>query len=120
MRYFDPAEFECGCGLCGLGYHHMDEGLLKRIDNARHAAAVPFTITSAVRCDHHNELVGGSDTSSHLSGLAVDIAATNSANRMKIIYGLMAAGFNRIGIAGDFIHVDVDHSKSSGVMWLYG
>ena len=31
----------------------------------------------------------------------------------------MAVGFNRIGIAGTFIHVDLDFDKSQNVIWTY-
>jgi hypothetical protein len=31
----------------------------------------------------------------------------------------MEAGFNRIGIAPTFIHVDNDPSKPEDVIWLY-
>jgi uncharacterized protein YcbK (DUF882 family) len=119
MRYFKPYEFNCKCGHCGLGFDDMDPVLLQMLDDARDHAGVPFKITSAVRCDAHNDKVGGSARSSHLKGLAVDIACDNSFNRFNIEYGLLMAGFKRKGVRKDFIHVDVDPDKAAFAHWLY-
>lgn len=116
MKYFTEEEFKCKCG-CGEG--EMDESLLSHLDYAREVAGVPFTITSGYRCKEHNAKVGGKATSSHLVGKAVDIKATDSRSRYCILGALYAAGFNRIGIHPDFIHVDNDHTKSEEVAWLY-
>jgi hypothetical protein len=32
---------------------------------------------------------------------------------------LLQAGFTRIGIRKDFIHVDVDNKKLQGAIWFY-
>ncbi|GAA4652380.1 hypothetical protein GCM10023116_46640 [Kistimonas scapharcae] len=96
----------------------MDAGLLVHLDQARKIAGVPFTVTSAVRCEAHNTNVGGSPTSSHIKGYAVDIAARDDHQREQIVRGLVNAGFRRIGIAKTFVHVDVDPDKRSA-MWVY-
>ena len=80
---------------------------------------IPFIINSAWRSADHNEKVGGKPDSSHLKGLAVDIKVTNSRQRFIILQSLIAAGFNRIGIAKTFIHVDGDNEKDPRVTWLY-
>jgi hypothetical protein len=38
---------------------------------------------------------------------------------MWIVGSLLEAGFNRIGIADTFIHVDNDPTKPEEVMWKY-
>lgn len=116
MKYFDIDEFKCSCPCQAA---KMRNALLVMLDDARDIAGVPFNITSGYRCKKHNERVGGVTGSAHRRGLAVDIACPNNHMRAKIIHGLINAGFNRIGIAKDFIHVDCDTSKPEWTMWLY-
>ena len=108
---------EFGCPCCGD--YEMDMYLLGRLDKARERAGVPFQINSGYRCAVHNEEVGGSSTSSHLDGCAVDIACNTSKHRHAILRGLIEAGFTRIGIGKTFIHADLDLSKDGSVIWLY-
>lgn len=111
-REFDsPDEIGSGC--------LMDREFLKMLDKARDIAGVPFVITSGYRSYSHNKKVGGVPKSSHRLGKACDIACDNSRMRFKIINALMLAGFNRIGIAKNFIHVDNDTNKSKDVIWTY-
>lgn len=119
MNNFKEKEFTCKCGTCGLGYEEMDKDVLEALDKARDIAGVPFIINSAMRCPEHNEKEGGSPTSSHLNGFAIDVSCTTSSQRYAILGALFAAGFTRIGIAKTFIHVDMDKSKSSELVWLY-
>jgi len=116
MKYFITKEFDSPDEL-GTG-SKMDANLLKRLTDARYLAKTPFVVTSGFRTVKHNEKVGGSKTSSHLKGLAIDISCTNSSQREKIISALIIAGFQRIGIAKTFIHADTDKSKSPAI-WLY-
>ncbi len=78
-------------------------------------------ITSSYRCEKHNKdpKVGGSDTSSHLKGLAADIKCEDSTYRFHLLNALIQVGFKRIGIGADFIHVDLDESKPQYVIWNY-
>ena len=115
-NYFKETETECNCGC---GSNNISKVLMKRLNTAREKAGVPFSITSGVRCAEWNEHEGGSETSSHLNGYAVDISVTSSHNRERILNGLISAGFTRIGIANTFIHVDVDPNKAPNVCWLY-
>lgn len=115
MRYFSIVEFECpDCGRAD-----MDETFLEMLDRARGIAQIPFYITSGFRCKKHNEEIGGKPDSAHLRGLAADIAVKDSRSRFKIVEALIRAGFKRIGIAKDFIHVDADMTKPDKVIWLY-
>lgn len=115
MKYFKMKEFMCPC--CGEA--DMDAYLLTCLDGARELAGVPFNMTSGYRCEKHNAKVGGTADSSHLKGEAVDIAVNSSRDRFVIMKGLIFAGFNRIGVGRDFIHADVDTSKTPKVMWTY-
>jgi len=113
-KYFKHVEFECRCCEKNL----IAEELVAKLDKAREISGVPYTITSGFRCKKHNESIGGSENSSHLKGLAADIYTTNHKRRLKILEGLIKAGFKRIGIAKKYIHVDIEKEKSNCI-WLY-
>ena len=116
-NYFKDSEFACKCGGCES--KKMDQGLVGSLNIARHFADIPFSITSGYRCEVHNKAVGGKSTSSHVKGLAVDIHCVDSHDRHTMIIALKQAGFSRIGIAKNFIHVDVDATKPRNVIWVY-
>ncbi len=117
MRYFKMSEFDSP-DAPGSGAK-MDRDFLEMLDQARAMAGIPFIINSGYRTAKHNKAVGGTQNSSHLRGLAADIACRNSSSRYRIVAGLIAAGFSRIGIAETFIHVDSDAVKTPYVAWLY-
>lgn len=117
MKYFDYSEFDSP-DKPGSG-HLMDEQFLNKLDDARGIAKIPFKITSGYRTGEHNELIGGVDSSAHTRGNAVDIACRDSRSRWLILNALMLVGFNRIGIADTFIHVDDDPTKAENVIWTY-
>ena len=86
---------------------------------ARDLAKIPFIINSWCRCSANNELAGGSPTSSHLKGLAVDIRVKGFKDRFTIVNALLKAGFNRLGLSDSFVHADIDTSKKDEIIWLY-
>lgn len=112
LRNFKIDEFACKhCGQV-----HMDASFLAQMDNARDFAGVPFSVTSGYRCPVHNKAVG-STSQNHPSGKAADIAVADGPTRLKIVMGLIRAGFRRIGVAKTFIHADsMDDIES---MWFY-
>ena len=97
---------------------NMDEDFLSKLDEAREFAGIPFIINSAYRSPKHPQSIKN-PTSSHIKGLAVDIKATDSSTRFKVIEALVSVGFTRLGIADTFIHVDWDFDKSQEVIWTY-
>ena len=97
---------------------NMNVDFLAKLDEAREFAGIPFIINSAYRSPSHPESIKN-PTSSHIKGLAVDISAKDSITRFKVLDALIAVGFSRIGIAGTFIHVDLDYDKSQNVIWTY-
>lgn len=121
MKYFKMSEFECKCG-CGV--NNMSQKTLDKIDKARELAGIPFVISSACRCPKHNKDVGGVDNSSHVATSekeceAIDVKVTDSRERYIVVFAMLSAGFNRIGIAKDFIHCDTDLTKPKQVIWTY-
>jgi len=98
--------------------NNMSKEFLFVLDEAREIAGIPFVINSAYRSPEH-PLSIKNPSSSHIKGLAVDIKATDSNTRFKIVKALMTVGFTRIGIADTFIHVDLDLDKTQNVIWTY-
>jgi uncharacterized protein YcbK (DUF882 family) len=117
VRYFNYSEFDSP-DVQGSG-QMMDKTLLEMLDEVRDKFDKPIHITSGFRTPAHNEAVGGVETSSHLKGLAVDIACTNSKDRFDLINCLLDVGFSRIGVGDTFIHADIDQDKTQGVIWTY-
>ena len=115
--FFEYSEFD-SADESG-SYINMDVGFLNKLSKARELAAIGFKITSAYRSHAHNAKVGGVPSSSHTIGRAVDIYAPTSRQKYIIINALLQAGFNRIGVAKNFIHVDDDPSKDEDVIWTY-
>lgn len=117
MRHFELKEFDSpdapGSGV------KMNKDFLEKLDFSRHDAGIPFIITSGYRTNEHNEKVGGVDSSAHTKGYAADIACRDSVSRHKIVCSLILAGFDRIGVASTFIHVDSDPDKPKNVIWVY-
>jgi len=117
MKYFKLKEFDSP-DKPGSG-SNMSEEILHMLDVARKIYGKPMRITSGFRTKDHNTKVGGVEFSSHLKGLAVDIACSSSTDRFEMIKTLLEVGFKRIGVASTFIHVDIDKDKSQNVIWTY-
>ena len=120
IENFDHSEFAC---RCGCGTNSVSPDTLYKIEAARIDSDIPYIITSATRCEEYNEFVGGVDDSAHLIlfdySFALDIACDESCKRYIIVNSLLRAGFNRIGIADTFIHVDDSPVKQANVIWTY-
>jgi len=117
LKYFNYSEFDSP-DVQGSG-QLMDKILLEMLDEVRDKFDKPIHINSGFRTPAHNEAVNGKSDSSHLRGLAVDIACTNSQDRFDLINCLLDVGFSRIGVAKTFIHADIDFDKTQGVIWTY-
>ena len=117
LKYFNYSEFDSP-DVQGSG-QLMDKTLLEMLDEVRDKFDKPIHINSGFRTPAHNEAVGGKQNSSHLKGLAVDIACNKSQDRFDLINCLLDVGFSRIGVAKTFIHADIDKKKTQGVIWTY-
>jgi uncharacterized protein YcbK (DUF882 family) len=118
MKYFSIAEFDSpdapGSGL------NMHQDLLELLDEMRGIYGKPIVITSGYRTKEYNATLKNSkQNSSHLKGLAVDIAIADSNQRYEIIRIAMLLGIKRIGTGKGFVHIDIDNSKTQNVNWIY-
>lgn len=104
----------------------VDPILVTQLERMRAAAGVPISIRSGCRCENHNREEGGKDDSAHLTiperkefCQAADLVAGAGAERFRLLGAAYEAGFVRMGIGRDFLHVDVDPDKPQRVVWLY-
>lgn len=108
----------------------LSNSLMQKLDVARGKAGIPFVITSGLRTPENNRaLCGAVQDSSHLTGDAVDLYVTDDHALFCTLFGLIMAGFNRIGIyyticqsdknrlVPRHIHVDDDTTKPLEVIW---
>jgi len=116
-RFFNDNTWHNATPACTWDDMHPD--FLARLERAREIAGVPFVINSAFRTVEHERSRGRSGSSSHTTGRAVDIQATDSRRRYHIIRGLYAAGFTRIGHHPTFIHVDDSPAHDQEVFFGY-
>ena len=95
----------------------LNHELVAMLDMARKYAGVPFIIKCGLRTPERNAQVDGVEDSAHITGLAVDIAVSDSDRRFKIVSGALQAGFKRIGVYDRSLHLDIDKSKPQNVIW---
>lgn len=99
----------------------LDQELVAKLDQARHLADIPFVITSGYRAGDARGIDHGLLNGPHMSRKAVDLRCRDSGARFRIIFGLISAGFKRIGIGKIHIHADicgVAENKPVEVAWL--
>jgi len=117
MIYFDLNEFDSP-DIPGSG-EEMKQSTLNLLDECRAEAGIAFIVTSGYRSEGHNKKVGGVNGSSHTKGYAVDISCKSGSDRYKVVKAAIKVGFNRIGVSGNFIHLDNDPDKTPNVIWTY-
>jgi uncharacterized protein YcbK (DUF882 family) len=113
-NYFKPEEVQ-----------GLDPELVSKLDTARHAAGIPFSISSGLRSSSGNSILKGAvPDSAHLTGKAVDLRVGNNHDFFLMMKSLMDAGFNRIGVYLNtdccdviHLHVDIDADKPQETIW---
>lgn len=109
-------EFVRGEFVCPhCGHEEMAAGFLVKLHQARRQFARPIIVTSGWRCVEHNAEVGGSPTSSHLSGRAADLSDQSDPRyRGRLLDALWAVGFRQVEVSRDgHLHVMEDPGKPS-------
>lgn len=93
--------------------------LLDKLDIVRSLCGFPLIVNSAYRSiSYEQDVKGRTGSSSHCKHIAVDIAVQSGEKRLKIVQNALRAGFQRIGIAKTFVHLDLDAEKPASI-WLY-
>ena len=113
---FSRSEFacHCGCGFDDIKDHHVE--MLQKV---RTEIGGPMIINSGCRCMSHNMDVGGVPHSAHMRGEASDVACMDATNRYILIGAALKVGFNRIGVAKTFVHLDRDPFLPAPRLWVY-
>ena len=118
---FSRYEFRCKCGKCEEDNISLDTVMmLQQISDGYRKSIIP---NSATRCPAHNKAVGGKDNSAHLinkktgESYAVDIPVSSASDRWKLVTLATTAGFTRIGIYSNFIHLDNAPDHVAFRMW---
>lgn len=114
LKYFSPSEFTL---LGEVVFDRMQPEFLALLDECRERAGVPFKITSSYRTPEHNARVGGSPTSMHLKGRAVDIACSSGRVRARIMHAALGLGLT-VGVMKNALHLD-DRSTDSPIVFDY-
>ena len=112
-KNFSREELECPCcGAC-----EMSGELLADLQRIRDVIGRPFKITSGYRCKDHNTEIGGSPTSRHMSGEAVDINVVgwNSLDLHDLIDEFTSHVSSGVGIYRTYVHFDVRDKRT---MWI--
>lgn len=113
-RHFSIDEFVCShCGNVD-----MNPLFLAKLDKLREACGFPFVVTSGFRCKDHPIEAAKSSPGTHSLGAAADIAVNDGSQRRKIVEEALKAGFAGVGVASDFVHLDI--RNTTPVLWGYG
>jgi len=101
-KHFRREEFAC---KCGCGFNTVDTELLEILERIREEFGKPVIITSACRCEAHNERVGGSSASQHKLGRAADIIV-KGVDPEDVAAWLNMVSDGGVGTYSTFTHVD--------------
>lgn len=117
INNFTKSEFTCNC----CGKEKMRLSYMRRLDRLREEYGKALTPSSGYRCPEHNKNVGGSSTSYHVKGRAVDFPLRDS-DAYDLANLAFKHGFKGIGIdqRGDdrFLHFD-DRPYSDRRLFTY-
>ena len=112
-KNFDRSEFACKGMSCNCQSMAVDKELIDVLEHIRVSMNSPVIINSAYRCPEHNERVGGSINSMHLTGKAADIRVRDFAP--EDVQTFLKANYPDsygIGCYDTFTHIDVRDNKA--------
>lgn len=105
-------EFDCPCMRASCYKTEVSKELVEKLQEMRNLTRFPISITSGYRCkDHQQDLRNqGYETakgqSSHELGIAADVLC-GAYDGKQLAAIAEKVGFNNIGVAKRFIHVDL-------------
>ena len=113
LKHFSISEFDCSV----TGENEMEPEFLLMLDALRDECGFSFTITSGYRSPDHPIEAAKAKPGTHAQGIAADIATTDANQRFLIVSNAIKLGFQGIGVARSFIHVDSRTTKPR--VWSY-
>jgi len=113
LKYFKVEDFNCQ----ETSENEMCPDFLQKLDALREVCGFPFIVTSGYRSPSHSIEAAKAKPGTHAQGIAADIRVTGGAQRMSIIRNASIMGFNGIGVAKGFVHVDT--RETTPVAWKY-
>jgi len=114
-KHFSVKEFRCPSS----GILYVDPEFLATLESLRELMKEPMVVTSGCRGLEHNNKVGGSIKSYHITTplspcRAADISVPNGHYRFKLIELAIKVGFTGIGVYVSHIHLD---NRQVAVVW---
>ena len=98
-------ELECKCKSDRCHYTLLHPRLAEKIAIIRKASGSHLIITSAFRCQSHNQIVGGERESFHTKGMAVDLYPEDG--EVEDLYHLMSLYFDKVIKYDTFVHGNI-------------
>ena len=111
-------EEELACNHCGE--NKCQDEMVSLLQKLRDDVGFPIKISSGYRCPAWNKSVGGHPNSSHMEGLAIDIACSGG-KALKIVEAAIRLGFVGVGISqrgSKFVHLDLKKTPTKR-LWSY-
>lgn len=118
-KNFRPQEFYCKCGEC-LG-PSPDSSATRHLawvlQQIRDLVNVPIKITSAYRCESHNQRVGGATRSKHKLGIAADLKPRGLSpdelhEAIEDLVSSKRIPEGGLGLYNTFVHYDIRPKKA--------
>ena len=115
-KYFNTKEFTCHCQFPDCSKQRISKALITKLDNVRTELKQPLIVTSGFRCFKHQAFLRAAGVNSvvakqstHELGNAADIVPSNG--NMEGFEDLCSKQFDSIGLAKNFLHVDLRIGK---------
>jgi hypothetical protein len=108
-EYLHTDEIKCKCSFNTCHYTIVAHKTIEAFYNTRMAFGQVLRVNSFYRCQKHNEAVGGSKTSSHTTGLAVDISTrTLTGKEKEKLQAIARENFDFVKVYETFIHCQLN------------
>lgn len=111
FKNFTYSEIKCKCGgkYCDGYPTGFSYDLMKNLQTIRNHFGKPIIITSGLRCEKHNENVGGTKNSRHKLGKAVDFYVKGVSYSKVQAYAKKLPYFHYgYNISGSVMHYDIN------------
>jgi len=129
VKYFEPGEFRCPCGVCGSDGYEMEIDFVIKLDQVRERLGIRMLVSSGYRCPSWNTQISTTGQAGpHTTGRAADIHVYGGDAHKLIQQAVLGGWFSGIGLQqkGEyrtrFIHLDdltePDHHPRPWI-WTY-